>query len=78
MALKTEPGQVIEETIVDGLSAHIDRLLSEDLSPDEILKTVYKCRGIVVAIGGVGDKIRHARGILVRRVAKQGLRGTEE
>lgn len=77
MALRTENGQLIEAAIVDGLSANINRLLSEDLSPDDILKTVYQCRGIVAAIGGVGDKIRHALGILARKTAKQGLHGTE-
>lgn len=70
MALKSEPGKIIADALLQDLINHLDAILLNDLSPDDILQRVYRCRGIVSAMGGVGQRIEYARKVVARRIAR--------
>lgn len=74
-ALKTESGKVITDALAQSLVDHLDSLVWDPLSDEDVLRKVYMIRGITGAIEPIGDAIRLAISAIARNAVSQKLRG---
>ena len=76
IALKSEPGRLIVENIIINLVENMEKILTATTEDeDAILARVYECRGIIRALGGIGDKVTYAHAVVARQVVNQQLGG---
>lgn len=74
-ALKTDSGKVIAGAIAQAIADHLDALVWDKLSDEDILRKVYMIRGITGAIEPIGDAIKLAMSAIARNAVSQKLRG---
>lgn len=78
LALKTEQGRVIAEELIEQLVEKIMEIIdgTDGDSSEEILISVYQARGLLDAIGVIGDKMAFARKIAEKKI-RENLRSSD-
>lgn len=76
MAFKTDSGRIIAESLIEAVSNHVDTMLWENLSDENVLKVLYQIRGILEVTQSMGDAIRSAVSAVSRNAVAGRLRTT--
>lgn len=74
-AFKTDAGRVIENALAQGIVDHVDAILWEKMTDEEVLRRVYQIRGILGACDVMGDSMKLAIKAVSRNAISQKLRG---
>jgi len=75
LAFKTDSGKVILDSMIQAVATHLDDLVHEPMSDEEVLKRVYQMRGILQVLDGMGDAIKAAIRAVSRNAVSVKLRG---
>jgi hypothetical protein len=73
LAMKTESGRVLMETVAEGLEENYQAILTRDLTDAQLLALVHECRGLYRSLGKLSVRIRRAHSFAVRRAVQQQL-----